>query len=106
MNAQAPADSLDLDAPPGICVCSLCRRYSYKDEYNVLQQGRPRPHKTIKQHKLNDQLVAKKKAIQAVVLGDSVLLATAGLLPTTNHDTPSRTNEVKSFAMQLTAQYC
>lgn len=99
MNANALPSEPDSDPPPGICVCSLCRLKTYEDDYKVQHRGRPQPSKTIKRHKLTDRLLAKKKEIQAAVLEDSILLATAGVAPTTEHGSVSSTDEVKHLAI-------
>lgn len=69
----------DLTLPPppsNLCVCSTCILRTYIDKHKVAHRGVPLSAKTIKRHKLSDQLRNRQKAIQQAVLGDAVLLAT------------------------------
>ena len=60
------------------CVCSKCSLSTYLDDYGVKQKGDMQYPTIIKKHKLKDQLLEKKRAIQEEVLADAVLIATVG----------------------------
>ncbi len=63
------------------CVCLQCSLSTYLDHNGVKQQGNMQYPTTIKKHKLKDQLLEKKRAVQQEVLADAILIATVGDLP-------------------------
>ncbi|KAJ8457609.1 hypothetical protein ONZ51_g11430 [Trametes cubensis] len=82
------SDAMLPNAPADVCVCSDCKRFTYKDKDGVAYRGVRQSAKTIKRHKLYDKRLEKHQAISAEVLGNTVLLATAGNLPTDIADGP------------------
>ena len=98
------ACSLHANPPPGICICSLCSRGTYRDDYGEEHPGSPQSSKTIKRHTLNDKMQQKRKEIQATILENTVLMATAGGDPTPLSGT-SMADKVRCYVTRLSIPF-